>query len=81
MEWTNAPSKAKLCATNRETSAHKKFLAHINFPFKNVFAHISYTSFQIHMSPGKMLHKSNFMRTQTFKKVRRNIGLDLDLIG
>ena len=41
--------------------------AHINVPSKNVFAHISYTSFQIQMSSGKMLHKRNFMHIQTLK--------------
>jgi len=35
------------------------------FPPKMCFAHISYTSFQIQMSSGKMLHKRNFMRAQT----------------
>jgi len=30
---------------SRETSAHKKLGAHINFPLKNVFAHISYMAF------------------------------------
>jgi len=34
-------------------------------PPKSFFAHISYTSFQIQMSSGKMLHKRNFMRTLT----------------
>jgi len=32
-----------------------------------VFARISYRSFQIKTSPGKVLHKRNFMRTQTLK--------------
>jgi len=29
------------------------------FPSKNVFAHISYMSFQIQLSAGKMLQKRN----------------------
>jgi len=32
---------------------------------KNVFAGISLTQFQIHVSSGKMLHKRNLMCTQT----------------
>jgi len=31
------------------------------------FAHILYTSFQMQMSPGKILHKRNFMCTQALK--------------
>src|SRR6218665_3397774 len=42
--------------TGCETSAHKKTWS-TYFTFKDVFAHMSYTSFQIQMSPGKMLHK------------------------
>jgi len=49
-------------------------------PPKLCFAHISYstyTSFQIQVNSGKMLHKRNLMRTQTLKKlIRGNIGLD-----
>jgi len=45
----------------------RKHLAHINIPSNNVFAPTSYTSFQIQMSPGKMLHKINFVCTQTLK--------------
>ena len=54
--------------TGRETSTRtRKLGAHINVPSKNLFAHISYMVFQIHMILGKMLHKRNFMRTQTLK--------------
>jgi len=42
-----------------------KLGAHINAPSKDVFAYISYMSFQVQMSPGKMLHKGNFMHIQT----------------
>jgi len=52
----------------------RKLGAHRNVRFKNVFAHISYTSLQIQMSSGEMVHKGNFMRTQTLKKIRGNIG-------
>jgi len=37
------------------------------FPPNIIFAHISYTSFQIQTSSGKILHRRNFMRTQTLK--------------
>jgi len=43
--------------------------AHINVPSKNVFAYISYMSFQIQMSSEKMLYKRNFMHTETVKKL------------
>jgi len=36
---------------------------------KKLLAHISYMSFQIQMSSGKMLHKKNFMCIQTLKKL------------
>src|SRR6218665_4174578 len=42
----------------------RKLGAHINFPSRNVSAHISYTLFQIQMSSCKMLQKKIFMRTQ-----------------
>jgi len=59
------------------TSAHKKTWSFIDvvqpldmlskfwkmFPPKMLLARVSYTSFQIQMSSGKMLHKRNFMRT------------------
>src|SRR6218665_877494 len=63
---------SKLCAyTHAVRQAHTRRLeAHINVPSENVFAHISYTSFQIQMSPGKMLHKRNFTHTQAFKNYR-----------
>ena len=58
-------------------SAHKQVVrrahtrkpgAHINVPSKSVFAHIiSCTTLQIQMSSCKMLHKRNFIRTQTLK--------------
>jgi len=48
--------------------AHTRKLGeHINVPSKNGFAHILYTSVQIQISSGKMLHKRNFMRTQTLE--------------
>jgi len=50
-----------------ESNVPSKLGAHINVPSKNVFAHISYTSFQIQMSPSKMLLKGYFMHTQTLK--------------
>ena len=59
-----------LCCAHTQVvrRAHtRKLGAHINIPSRNVFAHISYTSVQIQMSSGKMLHKRNFMRTQTLK--------------
>src|SRR6218665_3312010 len=43
----------------------RKLEAHINFPSKIVFVHISYTSLQKQTNHVKMLHKRNFMRTQT----------------
>ena len=45
---------------------------------KVCFAHISYTSFRIQLSSCKMLHKRNFMRTQTLK-TRGNIDLDIEI--
>jgi len=43
-----------------EKSAHKKtWNAPVMFLTKKILAHISYTSFQIQMSSGKMLHKRN----------------------
>src|SRR6218665_1025861 len=62
---TNVPSRARVVRR-----AHtRKLGAHINVPTKNVFANISYTSFQVQMSSGKMLHKINFMCTQILKKL------------
>jgi len=58
--------------TGGETSVglHKKLGA-----LKNVSSNIiSYTSFQIQMSLGKMLHKRNYLRTRA-SKIRGNIGL------
>src|SRR6218665_4153268 len=51
----------------------RKLGAHINIPSKNVFAHISYTSFQIQTSPGEMLHKLNFMHTD-FEKLEGTLA-------
>jgi len=45
----------------------RKPRTHIMFLPKMYFAHISYMSFQIQMSSGKMLHNRNFMCTQTLK--------------
>jgi len=56
--------------SSHETSAHEKtWSAHKCF-FQKSSSHIiiSYTSFQIQISSGKMLHKRNFLRTQTLKK-------------
>jgi len=66
---------AQVCAhTGRETSAHKKTwsahkCAHINVKGhpKMFSAYISYMSFQIQLSSGKMLHKRNFMHMETLK--------------
>jgi len=41
--------------------------AHTNFSSKDAFAHIYFTSFHIQMNSGQMLHKRNFMCTQTLK--------------
>ena len=49
------------------TSAHKELEAHKTF----VFTHISYTSFQIQMSPGCT---KELTRTHRLKKIRGNIG-------
>jgi len=54
------------------TSRIKTWSAHYYF-FQKCFTHISYTSFQIQIIPGKMMHKSNLMRTQTLK-ISGNIG-------
>ena len=45
----------------------RKLGVHINVPSEDAFAHISYKSFQIQLSPGKMLLKRNFMCTQNLK--------------
>src|SRR6218665_2282034 len=54
--------------TGRETDARaRKPGAHINVrnvPSKNVFVHISHTSFKIQTSSGQMWHKTNFLRTR-----------------
>ena len=53
--------------TGRKTIAHKKtWCAHKCF-FKKCFAHISYTSFHIQISSGKMLPKRNFMHIENLK--------------
>jgi len=53
--------------TGHETSASKKtWSAHKCF-LKNGFANISYTSLHIQINSDEMLHKRNFMRTQTLK--------------
>src|SRR6218665_2916207 len=66
---SNVPSKLCACARAHKSCmrrAHiRKLGAHINVPSKNAFAHVSYTSFKIQMSSGKMLHKRSFMRRQT----------------
>jgi len=63
----------KLCACahmGREMSARKKLGAYKNFSSKSVFAHISYTSFQIQMSPRKMLYKRNYL-AHGLKRIKR----------
>jgi len=45
----------------------RKLGAHTNVSSNNVFAYTKNTSFQIQVSAGKMLHITNFMRTQTLK--------------
>ena len=45
----------------------KKLGAHNKFSFQTGFTHISSTSSHIQTSLGKMLHKRNFMCTQTLK--------------
>jgi len=53
---------------HQDVRAHtRKLGVHINIPSRNVFTPISYMSFQIQISSGKMLHKRNFMCTQTLK--------------
>ena len=63
----NVPQAARRAHT-RKLGAHIP----VNVPFKTVVNIISYTSFQIQMSPGKMRHKRNYMRTQTLTN-KRNI--------
>src|SRR6218665_3302617 len=62
-------SRAHVCARAQvlRRSHTRKLGAHINVPSSNVFAHISYISFQIQMSLGKMSHKRNFI--SDFKKL------------
>src|SRR6218665_2928575 len=55
-----------LAHSSRETSAHRKTWSGNKCSFLMCLHIISYTSFRIQMSPGKMLHKRNFMRTDTF---------------
>src|SRR6218665_413858 len=57
---SNVPSK--LCTRTQVVKTQENGV-HITVPSKNGFVHISYTSFQIQMSSGKMLHKRSFMRT------------------
>src|SRR6218665_173056 len=53
--------------TGHETSTYKKtWSAHKCF-FQSVFAQISCTSFHIQINSGQMLHKRNFLCTQTSK--------------
>jgi len=51
----------------RETSAHKKLGVFERVSSNNVYVHISYTSFQMQMSHGKILYKRNYLRTQAYK--------------
>ena|SRR6218665_345880 len=68
-------ASSELCSCARSLQVERraqtrKLGAHINVrnvTSKNVFAHISYTSFEIQMSSSKMLHKTNFVLTQTSK--------------
>src|SRR6218665_1960014 len=55
------------CAQVMRREHTRKLGAHINASSKNVFAHISYTSFYVQIYSGIMLHKRDFMRTQTLK--------------
>src|SRR6218665_3359208 len=64
---TMFPLSCARAHTSCETSAHKKTWSAHNCPFLKCLHIISYTSFHKQMSPGKMLHKRNFMRTETFK--------------
>jgi len=45
----------------------RKLGALINVSSKNDLAYISYTSFHIPVNSGKMLHKRNFMHTETLQ--------------
>src|SRR6218665_2977637 len=59
MCWGSRPMFPISCAcacTSHETRSHKKTYSAHNVPSKNVFAHISRTSFQIQMSPGKKFY-------------------------
>src|SRR6218665_423498 len=60
--------------TSRETSTTRKLGAHIKVPSKSVFAYISYMSFQIQISPGKILPKRNFIHTHRLLKISGNIS-------
>jgi|SRR6218665_75875 len=62
----NVPSELWACARTRVMRrAHtRKLGAHLNVSSKILFARFSYSSFQIQMSSGKMLHQRNIMRTQ-----------------
>src|SRR6218665_521555 len=59
----------RVCAyTQVVRRAHTgKLSAHINISFRTVFAPMSYTSLQIQLSSGKIVHKRYFMPTQTLK--------------
>src|SRR6218665_268441 len=71
----NVPSKLCACTQIMRRAHTRKLGEHTMLPPKMCFAHTSkaYTSFQIQMSSCKMLHKRNYMRTQTLK-IRGNIG-------
>ena len=64
--------KAENQQRGREEVWFLKLGAHTQFPFKNGFAHNTFTSSRIQITSGKMfsthgkmLHKGDFMRTQT----------------
>jgi len=64
---SNVLSKLCMCVrvhTGRETSAHKKTWSAHKWSLQNCVLH---TLFHIQKSSGYMLHKRNFMRTQTLK--------------
>ena len=68
----NVPSKLCMRAQTVRWAHARKLEAHINISSNNVFAHISYTSLQIQMSPGpgKILHKRNLMKLSYLWKMR-----------
>jgi len=55
--------------TSCETSAHKKTWSDINVHSKNLFAQISYTSFQIQTSSGRMFAQKKFYVHTDFEKL------------